>query len=207
MNEWITPQLSVRSALHQKQKKKKKIVSHVSHKALQYTRWVRDLRMLSVDTCLSSFEPWQDLSQHRTTLNTLTHEAHAHASSRIRTHDPVVEWQDSTSQSARQQSIVTTTTTWLYSPSWALASCAIRLHKSLSWAFLLHHHISTDYKIRINLENHSLQLTIFLIAKGLRSNLNKIQNKYVHPCSNPISQVQDGLAKQPSRWLPSQLGK
>ena len=28
--------------------------------------------------------------------------------------------------------------TWRYSPSWALASCAIRLHCSLSWAFLLH---------------------------------------------------------------------
>jgi hypothetical protein len=28
--------------------------------------------------------------------------------------------------------------TWRYSPTWALASCAIRLHWSLSWAFLLH---------------------------------------------------------------------
>jgi hypothetical protein len=31
-----------------------------------------------------------------------------------------------------------THTTWLYSPSSGLASCAIRLHKSLSWAFPLH---------------------------------------------------------------------
>ena len=29
-------------------------------------------------------------------------------------------------------------TTWRYSPTWALACCAIRLHWSLSWAFLLH---------------------------------------------------------------------
>jgi hypothetical protein len=28
--------------------------------------------------------------------------------------------------------------TWCYSPMWALASCDIRLHWSLSWAFLLH---------------------------------------------------------------------
>jgi hypothetical protein len=28
--------------------------------------------------------------------------------------------------------------TWYYSPTWALASSAIRLHWSLSWAFLLH---------------------------------------------------------------------
>jgi hypothetical protein len=28
--------------------------------------------------------------------------------------------------------------TWRYSPTWALASCAIRLHWSLSWAFPLH---------------------------------------------------------------------
>jgi hypothetical protein len=31
-----------------------------------------------------------------------------------------------------------TTTNLLYSPSSALASCAIRLHKSVSWVFLLH---------------------------------------------------------------------
>ena len=31
-----------------------------------------------------------------------------------------------------------TTTTWRYSPSWSLASCAIRLHKCPSWAFPLH---------------------------------------------------------------------
>jgi hypothetical protein len=28
--------------------------------------------------------------------------------------------------------------TWRYSPTWALVSCVIRLHWSLSWAFLLH---------------------------------------------------------------------
>ena len=35
-----------------------------------------------------------------------------------------------------------TTNTWRYSPSWALASCASRLRKSLSWAFSLYPSIS-----------------------------------------------------------------
>jgi hypothetical protein len=34
---------------------------------------------------------------------------------------------------------------WRYSPTWALASCAIRLHWSLSWAFLLHDVVDKYY--------------------------------------------------------------
>jgi hypothetical protein len=46
------------------------------------------------------------------------------------------------------------TTTWLYSPSWALASCAIRLHKFLSWAFPLHPSIPIAHKSSSASSNH-----------------------------------------------------
>jgi hypothetical protein len=42
--------------------------------------------------------------------------------------------------------ITITTTTWRYSPTWALASCAIRLHWPLSWAYLLYPSIPISHR-------------------------------------------------------------
>ena len=67
-------------------------------------------------------------------------------------------WAHSTHHTAH----TTTTTTWLYSPSWALASCAIRLHKSLSWAFPLHPSIAITRRSSWTSSKHLTQHTLYI---------------------------------------------
>jgi hypothetical protein len=55
--------------------------------------------------------------------------------------------------------------TWRYSPSWDLASCAIRLHWSLSWDFLLHPSIPISRKSSWTSSSHlTLGLPLFLLV-------------------------------------------
>jgi hypothetical protein len=55
--------------------------------------------------------------------------------------------------------------TWRYSPTWALASCAIRLHSSLSWAFLLHPSIPISRRSSWTSSSHlTFGLPIFLLV-------------------------------------------
>jgi hypothetical protein len=49
--------------------------------------------------------------------------------------------------------IIIIITSCRYSPTWALASCAIRLHWSLSWAFLLHPSIPDIHTARFNTQD------------------------------------------------------
>jgi hypothetical protein len=65
----------------------------------------------------------------------------------------------------QENATITTTITWLYSPSWALASCAIRLHKSLSWAFPLHPSIPISGKSFWTSSSHlTFGLPLFLLV-------------------------------------------
>jgi hypothetical protein len=55
--------------------------------------------------------------------------------------------------------------TWRYSPSWALASCAILHHWSLSWAFLLHPSIPIYRKSSWTSSSHlTFGLPLFLLV-------------------------------------------
>jgi hypothetical protein len=60
------------------------------------------------------------------------------------------------------------TTTWLYSPSWALASYAIRLHKSLSRAFPLPPSVPITRKSSWTSSNH-LTLELLLLVYTVSS--------------------------------------